>query len=231
MGTGRIRRHMRFRYVIALLLLIPLADALFLVVVADYLGWQLTVALVVLTAILGMLLVRAEGRHTLQRIQRKLGQGSPPTDELLDGALLIAAGAFLLTPGLVTDTIGFLLALPLTRVPLRAGLKRFVVVPYVDKRTGGFATGNVWVGGFPGGDDEFDGFDGAGFDGGGFGPGGPGGPGGSGGPGGAGGSGGSAGSGGSTGSGSSGGSGADGGSSETDDVLDVDYTVEDRDAN
>jgi len=212
---------MRFRYVIALLLLIPLADALFLVVVAGYLGWQLTVGLVVLTAILGMLLVRAEGRHALQRIQRKLAQGSPPTDELLDGALLIAAGAFLLTPGLVTDTIGFLLALPLTRVPIRAGLKRFVVVPYLDKRTGGFATGNVWVGGFPGGDDEFDGFDG----GGGFGPGGPGGPGGSDGPGGPGGSGGSGGSGG------LGGSGTDGGSSETDDVVDVDYTVEERDAN
>ncbi|MGZ0746620.1 FxsA family protein [Haloparvum sp. AD34] len=220
---------MRFRYVIALLLLIPLADALFLVVVADHLGWQLTVALVVLTAILGMLLVRAEGRHALRRIQRKLGQGSPPTDELLDGALLIAAGAFLLTPGLVTDTIGFLLALPLTRVPIRAGLKRFVVVPYVDKRTGGFATGNVWVGGFPGGDDGFDGFDD-----GGFGPGGPGGPGGRGGPdgpGGGGDSGGSAGSGGSPGSGSSGGTGSDGGSSETDDVVDVDYTVEERDAN
>lgn len=202
---------MRLRYLFVLFLLIPLADALFLVFVADAIGWQVTVALVVLTALLGTLLVRAEGRHTLRRIQRKAASGEPPTDELLDGAMLIAAGAFLLTPGLVTDAIGFLLALPPTRVPIRAGLKRFVVVPYLDKQTGGFATGNVWVGGFPN-DDEFDGFEG-------FGPAGPGGPDGT----------------GPSGSGSSGAgsSGADAsGDSPTDDtgsddVVDVDYTVED----
>lgn len=216
---------MRLRYAIALLLLIPLADALFLVVVADYLGWQLTVALVVLTAILGMLLVRAEGRHTLRRIQRKLAQGVAPTDELLDGALLIASGAFLLTPGLVTDTIGFLFALPFTRVPIRAVLKRFVVVPYLDKRTGGFATGNVWVGGFPNGEGDFGegefgngSFDGGFDDGdGGFGPGRPGA--------------GSPGSGGSgpdePGGGSPNAGGTDDGATDVDDVLDVDYTVED----
>ncbi|WP_096389547.1 FxsA family protein [Halopenitus persicus] len=158
---------MRLRYLIALLLLIPLADALFLVVVADHLGWQLTVALVVLTALLGMLLVRAEGRHTLARLQRKAARGEPPTNELLDGALLITAGAFLLTPGLVTDAIGFLLAFPPTRIPIRAVTKRFVLVPYLDRRTDGFLSGNVYIGGFPDGD-EFGGAGGGAF-GGGFG--------------------------------------------------------------
>ncbi|MFA9516045.1 FxsA family protein [Halopenitus sp. H-Gu1] len=155
---------MRLRYLLALLLVVPLADALFLVVVADQLGWQITVALVVLTALLGMLLVRAEGRHTLLRIQRKAARGEPPTDELLDGAFLIAAGAFLLTPGLVTDAIGFLLALPPTRVPIRVGVKRFLVVPYLERRTGGFASGNVYIGGFPNGmdGDDGDGFGGVG---------------------------------------------------------------------
>jgi len=153
MGRRRERFGMRLRYAAALLLAIPLADALFLVYVAGVLGWQLTVALVVLTAILGMLLVRAEGRHTLARIGRKLERGEVPTDELLDGGLLIAAGAFLLTPGLVTDAIGFLLALPVSRYPIRAALKR-VVVPALDRRTGGFATGNVYVGGFPGGNGD-----------------------------------------------------------------------------
>ncbi|WP_058365119.1 FxsA family protein [Haloparvum sedimenti] len=206
---------MRLRYLFALFLLIPLADALFLVVVADAVGWQVTVALVVLTALLGTLLVRAEGRHTLARIQRKAASGEPPTDELLDGAMLIAAGAFLLTPGLVTDALGFLLALPPTRIPLRAALKRFVVVPYLDKQTGGFATGNVWIGGFPDGD-EFDGF-------GGVGPTGPDAPG----PGGSGPAGGSE-------DGTDGASAdptgsANGGRTDTGDgdVVDVDYTVED----
>ncbi|WP_050032304.1 FxsA family protein [Halorubrum halophilum] len=153
---------MRPRTLLALLLVVPLVDALFLIVVATRLGWAVTVALVVLTAVLGMLLLRAEGRATLARVQRKLARGEPPTDELLDGGLLIAAGAFLLTPGLVTDAVGFLLALPLSRVPIRMALKKYVVIPYLDSETGGFTTGNVYIGGFPGGDGDGGGA-GAGF--------------------------------------------------------------------
>ncbi|ERH00544.1 MAG: protein affecting phage T7 exclusion by the F plasmid [Halonotius sp. J07HN6] len=108
-----------------------------------------TVALVVLTGLVGMLLVRAEGRNTLGRFQRKAASGSVPTDELVDGGLLIAAGAFLLTPGLVTDLIGLLLVVPPTRYPIRIAIKRWVIVPYLDSKTGGFASGNVWTFGFP----------------------------------------------------------------------------------
>ncbi|TKX84367.1 membrane protein FxsA [Halorubrum sp. SS5] len=158
---------MRPRTLLALLLVVPLVDALFLIVVATRLGWPVTVALVVLTAVLGMLLLRAEGRATLARLQRKVAQGKPPTDELLDGGLLIAAGAFLLTPGLVTDAVGFLLALPLSRVPIRVALKKYVVVPYIERETDGFLSGNVYIGGFP--DDGEGGFTmgGSGFPGGG----------------------------------------------------------------
>lgn len=143
----------RLRYAFVALLLIPLLDALFLAYVASaLLGWEWTVLLVVLTALLGMLFVRAEGRHTLRKIQHALAEGRAPTNELIDGGMLIAAGAFLLTPGLVTDAIGFILVLPLTRVPLRMALKKFVIVPYVDAQTGGFATGKVYTFGFPDGD-------------------------------------------------------------------------------
>ncbi|MGM0605505.1 MAG: FxsA family protein [Halobacteriota archaeon] len=145
---------MRTRYLIALLLLIPLVDSFVLVAIVGYglLTWLQTIALVVLTGLLGMLLVRAEGRATLRRVQRKLARGDPPTNELFDGALLIAAGAFLLTPGLVTDVLGVLMTLPPTRYPIREVLKRFVVVPYVDRQSGGFVTGNVWTYGFPDGE-------------------------------------------------------------------------------
>ncbi|WP_135304282.1 FxsA family protein [Haloarcula amylovorans] len=136
--------------VIGLLLLIPLFDIVLLVTVAiPFLGSLVTVALVVLTALVGMLLVRAEGRATLQSIQRKLATGEVPTDELIDGGLLIAAGAFFLTPGLVTDFVGLLLAVPLTRYPIRAATRRWVVRPYIDAKTGGFASGQVYIGGFP----------------------------------------------------------------------------------
>jgi UPF0716 protein FxsA len=96
-----------------------------------------------------MLLVRAEGRHTLAKIQRKAATGELPTDELVDGGLLLVAGALFLTPGLVTDLVALLLTLPPTRYPVRVFVKKYVVAPYVDAKTGGFASGNVYIGGFP----------------------------------------------------------------------------------
>jgi UPF0716 protein FxsA len=144
--------------VIGVLLLVPLLDVMLLVILATGLGPisigpAATVALVVLTALIGLLLVRAEGRHTVERLQRKLAGGEVPTDELLDGAFLLVAGALMLTPGLVTDLLGFVLVLPPTRYPLRVAVKKYVVTPYVDAKTGGLATGNVYIGGFPGDDD------------------------------------------------------------------------------
>lgn len=136
------------RYVAALLV-VPLVDALFLVVVATQIGAALTVLVVVLTALLGMLLVRAESRHTIRQIQTKLADGELPTDDLLDGGLLLVAGALTLTPGLVTDVLGILLVVPVTRIPIRAAVRDYVVVPYIDEKSGGFATGNVYIGGFP----------------------------------------------------------------------------------
>ncbi len=156
---------MRTRWMLALLLLIPLADSLVLVALASFvLSWELMVLLVVLTGLVGMLLVRAEGRNTIRKFQRKVATGELPTTELMDGGLLIAAGAFLLTPGVVTDAIGFLLAIPVTRYPIRVALKRYVVVPYLDKRAEGFVTGDVWTYGFPEDEsgydyDEYDDFD------------------------------------------------------------------------
>ena len=139
---------------LGLLLLIPLLDSLFLVFVATQIGAPLTVLLVVLTAILGLLLVRAESRHTIREIQRKLATGELPTNELLDGAFLLVAGALTITPGLVTDALGILLVVPVTRAPIRWAVREKVIVPYMDKKSGGFATGNVYIGGFPFGGDS-----------------------------------------------------------------------------
>lgn len=133
---------------LAVLLLIPLADALLLVALASVFPWEVIVLLVVLTGLLGLLFVRAEGRHTVRRFQTRLADGELPTDELLDGAMLVAAGAFFLTPGLVTDALAVLLVVPLTRYPIRALVKR-IARPYVDRKTGGFVSGTVYTGGFP----------------------------------------------------------------------------------
>ncbi len=132
-----------------LLLAIPLVDSLVLVVFATVVGWQLTILLVVLTALLGLFFVRLEARLTIRRFQDAIRAGRPPAAEMIDGGLLIAAGAFLLTPGLVTDAIGFLLVIPPTRIAVRKLLHRFVIVPYLDRQTGGFASGTVYTEGFP----------------------------------------------------------------------------------
>ncbi|RRJ33467.1 FxsA family protein [Halocatena pleomorpha] len=138
--------------IIALLLLIPLADIVLLVGVAEFIGPAATVLLVVLTALIGMLLVRAEGRHAIRRINTKLSSGEIPDSELVDGALLIAAGAFFLTPGLVTDLCGLLLVIPPTRYPVRLLLKKYVITPYLDGKSDEFITGTVYTGGFPNAD-------------------------------------------------------------------------------
>ncbi len=139
-----------FKRLLAIAILIPLVDSIVLAFVASQvLGWVPTVLLVVLTGFVGVLLVQSEGRHTLRRMNEAVYAGRIPTDELLDGAFLIAAGAFLLTPGLVTDAIGLLFALPPTRYPLREALKRWVVTPYLDEKTGGLVTGRIYTSGFP----------------------------------------------------------------------------------
>lgn len=142
-----------WKRIIALLLIIPLVDALVLVVFAGVVGWQLTVALVVLTALVGLMFARLEARLTMRKIQDAIAVGRAPTAALIDGGLLIAAGAFLLTPGLVTDAIGLLLIIPPTRVLIRTVLHRYVIIPYLDRQSGGFATGTVYTRGFPGADD------------------------------------------------------------------------------
>lgn len=140
--------------VIGVLLLIPLLDVMVLVVLATQIGAVPTVALVVLTALFGLLLVRVEGRHTVRKLQRKVGSGELPTDELLDGAFLLVAGVLLVTPGIVTDFVGLILVLSPTRYPVRLAVKKYVLRPYLDAKTGGLAGGTVYAGGFPDQDED-----------------------------------------------------------------------------
>jgi UPF0716 protein FxsA len=88
------------------------------------LGWAL--ALAIATALLGSFLVRRAGLSVLGRIQRKMGQGQLPGRELSDGAAILVAGAFLISPGFITDTLGFLLLIPSMRdLVYRSVSKRF----------------------------------------------------------------------------------------------------------
>lgn len=102
--------------VIALVfLIVPVVEIYILIQVGQVIGALWTVFFVVLTAIIGVQLLKSQGLSTLTRAQTKLNSGQMPAQELLEGFALVIAGAFLLTPGFFTDTIGFLLVIPVTR--------------------------------------------------------------------------------------------------------------------
>ena len=95
---------------------IPVVELYFMIQVGRGIGAGSTVALVVLTAVLGAVLVRAQGLATVVRTRAALDRGELPAAEMMGGVLLLLAGVLLLIPGFVTDALGFLLLVP----PLRA---------------------------------------------------------------------------------------------------------------
>ena len=105
---------------------VPLVEIAVFVQVGGWIGLGPTLALVVLTAVLGTWQLRAQGLATLLRARDQIDRGALPTRELFDGACLLVAGAPLLTPGFVTDAAGFLLFLPPVRDLLRGLLARYV---------------------------------------------------------------------------------------------------------
>lgn len=102
---------MFFRLLI-LFTVVPLLELYLLIRVGDVIGVWPTVALVVFTGALGAFLTRLEGLRVLRRVQEDFQQGRVPTAGLLDGLLVVVAGAVLLTPGLITDAVGFFLLVP-----------------------------------------------------------------------------------------------------------------------
>ncbi len=116
-----------------LFLVVPLAELAVLIWVGQWIGLWQTIALVLAISLVGAWLVKRAGVRAFVRIQESLQQGRIPGPELVDGLLVLVAGALLLTPGLLTDALGFLLLTPPLRVLMRRGLiryfrKRLVVV-------------------------------------------------------------------------------------------------------
>ena len=105
---------------------VPLIEIAVFIQVGGLIGLWPTLALVVLTAIIGSWLLRSQGLATLARGRSQLDQGQLPTREIFDGLCLLFAGALLLTPGFFTDAFGFLLFLPAFRDLLRGWFSRFV---------------------------------------------------------------------------------------------------------
>ena len=98
---------------------IPIIEIYVLLQAGELIGLWPTISLIFLTGIAGAYLARTQGSDTARKIQLALQNGEMPTEELLDGAMILAGGITLLTPGFCTDMIGFCLLLPGTRAMIK----------------------------------------------------------------------------------------------------------------
>ena len=104
--------------------LVPIAELAVIIQVGQEIGVWWTIAILIADAVLGSLLLRSQGRIAWRRFNVTLQAGRPPAREVLDGVLVIFGGAFLLTPGFITDIFGVILLLPPTRAIVRRLLVR-----------------------------------------------------------------------------------------------------------
>ena len=108
-----------FLRLLLLFTIVPLIELYLLITIGGYIGVAPTIAIVIGTGILGAWLARWQGLAVLRRITEETAAGRLPTDALVDGLLVLVAGAVLLTPGLITDTVGFALLIPTSRAVVR----------------------------------------------------------------------------------------------------------------
>jgi UPF0716 protein FxsA len=142
-----------------LFIVVPLAELYVLIQVGQWIGVLPTIALLLVDSVLGTVLVRSQGRTAWQRFTLAMQAGRPPAREVIDGALVLFGGALLLTPGFLTDLLGFALLFPPTRALVRRILVRRLVHRMTASLAGGSGAGGRRVPPrrpWPGGDRAYD---------------------------------------------------------------------------
>ncbi len=109
---------------VLLFVVIPIVEIYVAVLVGHAIGALNTIGLLLLLSIVGVWLTKQQGVSVISRIRRQLDAGRMPTNELIDGGLVVAGGLLLIVPGFVTDALGLLLLFPPTRLLARGTLKR-----------------------------------------------------------------------------------------------------------
>ena len=125
---------------LAAFIIMPILELSVLLKVHDAVGLTYTLGLVVLTGFIGAFLAKAQGLMVMGQIQRDLAEGRMPAPRLMDGVMILVAGVLLITPGLITDTIGFLLLVPATRRAIRTWLRN----KFEEKLRNGSANVTFW---------------------------------------------------------------------------------------
>lgn len=125
-------------WLLALLFIgVPLLELIVIVRVGQTIGVGWTILLLVVDSIIGAWLVKREGRRALAALGASFGSGRMPAREIADGMLILVGGVLMLTPGFLSDLVGILCILPLTRPAARGALTRFVAARLVVLPTGG----------------------------------------------------------------------------------------------
>jgi len=106
---------MIFSKLLILLIVVPVVELYILIEIGQQIGAFTTIGIIVLTGIVGAYLVKNQGFMVLKKIQYDLNQNILPGDSLLQGIIILAGGIFLLTPGFITDIIGFIFLIPISR--------------------------------------------------------------------------------------------------------------------
>ncbi|CAB1257139.1 phage T7 F exclusion suppressor FxsA [Vibrio cholerae] len=127
-----------FPILLFLFIAVPVIEIALFIQVGGVLGVWPTIALVLLTAIVGASLVRSQGLQTLLTVQQRLAQGQLPAQQILEGVMLAVAGVLLLTPGFFTDILGMLVLLPAPRAYFAKQLMSRVVVGNIHASGAGF---------------------------------------------------------------------------------------------
>lgn len=107
-----------------LFILVPIAELALLIEIGKRVGLPATLALIVLTGALGAWLARWQGLGVLAKIRSEMSEGRLPAGQLVDGVLILVAGAVLMTPGVLTDALGFFCLIPPCRRFLKSHLSR-----------------------------------------------------------------------------------------------------------
>ncbi|WP_424832130.1 FxsA family protein [Ruegeria sp.] len=123
-------------YLFLAFLLVPIVEIALFIQVGGLIGLWPTLAIVVLTAVLGTVLVRTQGRLALANLQRSFAELDDPTEPLAHGAMILLSGVLLLTPGFFTDAIGFALLVPGIRVAVFRYLKSRMTITQFQMGTG-----------------------------------------------------------------------------------------------
>ncbi len=106
--------------------LVPIIEIWLLIEIGGIIGSLPTILLIALTGFIGVFLAKYQGLAVIYRMQMDLEAGIVPSEQLFDGAGILVGGAFLLTPGLLTDIIGFSLLLPFTRIFYKASARKYL---------------------------------------------------------------------------------------------------------